>query len=259
MMTLEKPLVFFDLETTGTDVINDRIISAAFIKLSRAYQIDVQTEFVVNPGVPIPPQASAVHGIYDNDVKNSIYFDEIIPDIINIIDGSDIAGFNSNSFDVPFLFNEFERHGHYWDYSNVNFIDVGNIFKIKESRTLGAAVNFYLNREHENAHSALSDVIATAQVFIKQMDRYNDLPNTASELALFSNFGKPILDLAGKFSINEDGVIVFNFGKNNGQPAINHIDYLQWMINKGNFSQDTIRIATGIIRATSKNGELWND
>ena len=257
MLVLTKPIVFFDLETTGLDTVNDRIISLGIVKINPDYQLELQKEFVVNPGVAIPEQASLVHGIYNDDVEYSPFFDEIIPELMNILDGSDIAGFNSNNFDVPMLYNELARHGYNWDYSNVNFIDVGNIYKIKESRTLGAAVKFYLNCEHENAHSAIADVIATAQVFVRQMQMYDDLPTSASEIAKYSNYGKPLLDLAGKFTYNDDGVVIFNFGKNVGQPATNHIDYLQWMINKGNFSEDTKRIAIGLIRDNSQNGELW--
>lgn len=245
-LKLEKPILFFDLETTGVDREKDRIVEIAICKYQPSGQIETYTRRI-NPEIPIPKEASDVHGITNADVENEPKFRQLAKGLLAMLQGCDIAGFNSNAFDVPLLFFEFARNGHYWDYTQHRMIDVGNIFKIKEPRTLSAAVRYYLGRDLEDAHSAKADIEATVEVFLAQMEKYEDLPSTIDELALFSNFDKKIVDISGRFSYDKNGEIVFNFGKHKGQLAKDHPSFLEWMIMKADFPRDTVEIATRIL------------
>jgi DNA polymerase-3 subunit epsilon len=200
----------------------------------------------INPGVPIPAAATLVHKIKDEDVKDCPTFPSIAKSLLEWISGSDIVGFNSNRFDVPMLYFHFLRMGLDWDWRSVNMIDAGNIFKIKEERTLSRAVEFYLGRKHEDAHSAEADIIATKQVFFAQLGRYDDLPKSLEELALLSNFNQERIDMAGNFTKDAEGDIIFNFGKHRGRKAKNEPGFLNWMLGQ-NFPLDTKRIAQKLI------------
>lgn len=249
-LKIERPIIFFDLETTGVDRENDRIVEIAICK----YQPDGQIETYcrrVNPEMSIPKEASDVHGIKDEDVANEPKFKQLAKGLLAMLNGCDIAGFNSNAFDIPLLFFEFNRAGLYWDYTQHRMIDVGNIFKIKEPRTLTAAVKFYLGKDLEDAHSAKADIEATVDVFLAQLEKYEDLPDTVDALALLSNFDKKIVDISGKFTYDENGVIVFNFGKHKGQPAKDFPSFLEWMITKANFSRDTQEVAYKLLEETN--------
>lgn len=241
-MQLHRPLCFFDLETTGTDVSHDRIVEIAVVKVD----IDgTETEKVarLNPGIPIPKEASDVHGITDDMVKDCPSFVSISKSLLALIDGCDIAGYNSNRFDVPILANSFQRAGLRWKWNEVHLIDVCNIYKIREERTLSAAMKFYCGVDHDEAHGALPDAKATKDIFAQQLKKYPDLPKNLSELALYSNYGKEIVDLDGKFSKDKDGDIIFNFGQHKGKKAKTEKGFLMWMVNKADFSPDTKRVA----------------
>jgi DNA polymerase-3 subunit epsilon len=247
-MNITKPIAFFDIESTGVDRENDRIVEIAVSKLDPSGQVKTISRRV-NPTIPIPASASEIHGIKDEDVANEPTFKQIAKSLLDLLHGCDIAGFNSNSFDVPMLFNEFQRAGHFWDYTTFNMIDVGNLFKIQEPRTLSAAVKFYLGKELEGAHGAAADIEATVDVFIAQCAKYGDqegFPATIEEMALYTNFGNKIADLSGKFVYNKEGVLLLNFGKHKGSPAVDHIDFLEWMITKS-FASDTYHLAASII------------
>lgn len=243
MIKTKRPIIFMDLETSGTDVQNDRIVEISFVKYQNGEK-EIKTRRI-NPGIPIPKEAQDVHGISDDDVKNCPSFFQVAKSLYDYIQGCDIAGFNSNRFDVPMLYNEFQHAGIDWDYSDVNFIDVGNLFKILNPRTLSAAVLHYLGREHEDAHGAEADTIGTLEVLEKMLET-EDIPKEVEELALFSNYDMPILDISGKFSTNKDGEIIFNFGKYRGEPANEHLDFVLWMRTK-DFPTDTLRICQRII------------
>lgn len=227
-MDIERPIVFVDLETTGTNTSTDRIVEISICKLHPNEDREIKTRRV-NPDYPIPVSASEVHGIKYEDVKDEPVFKLLAKGIYEFISGCDFAGFNSNRFDVPLLFAEFERSGIVWDYSDVNFIDVGTIFVRCEPRTLSAAAKFYLGRDIENAHSAEADITATVDVFFAQIEKYPDLPKTVTEMATYSNYDKPILDLSGWFAHDESGAIIFAKGKNKGLRAIDNRDYVDWM------------------------------
>jgi DNA polymerase-3 subunit epsilon len=248
-LQLTRPIAFIDLETTGIDRENDRIVEIAVCKLDISGQIKTVSRRI-NPTIPIPAGASEIHGIKDEDVANEPTFKQVAKGLLEILEGCDIGGFNSNIFDVPMLFNEFQRAGFFWDYSKFSMIDVGNLFKIEEPRTLSAAVKFYCGRNLEDAHSAKADIEATVDVFISQMAKYESnegFPNTIENLALYTNYGNKMADLSGKFVYNSDGVLILNFGKHKGNPASKHIDFLSWMISK-DFPADSCAMAEKVIQ-----------
>jgi DNA polymerase-3 subunit epsilon len=246
----ERPIAFIDLETTGVDRENDRIVEIAVCKLDTdSGQIKTVCR-KVNPTIPIPVSASDVHGIKDEDVANEPTFKQLAKGLLDLISGCDVAGFNSNSFDVPLLFHEFERAGRYWDYNQFLMFDAGNLFKIQEPRTLTAAVKFYLGKDLEDAHSAQADIEATLDVFLAMLEKYGDkegFPKTPDELALYTNYGNKIADLSGKFVYNKEGELLLNFGKHRGNPAKDHIDFISWMVNKADFPTDTTAIASQVL------------
>lgn len=246
MLQLTRPLAFIDIESTGLDKEKDRIIELAICIMTPDLPIEKFT-FSFNPGIPIPPEATAIHGISDADVCDLQSFKDFAKSIHDMLCECDIAGYNSNAFDVPMLYFELLRAGIVWDYSKSRMIDVGNIFKIKEERTLSAAVKFYTGAEHTDAHGAESDAMATYNVLIAQFIRYPDLPATVDELALFSNYGRKVMDVSGKFTEDVDGDIIFNFGPQRGKKAKEHIGFLEWMLSK-DFPPDTQKIAAQIIR-----------
>jgi len=251
MLELTRPLIAFDIESTGTDVTNDRIVELSVIKIMPdGKRITATTK--MNPTIPIQPGAFEAHGISDDDVKDLPPFATFAPKLIKFFDGCDTLTFNGLRFDLPMLFNEFARCDIYYDYKAANHIDAGNIFKINESRTLTAAVKLYCERDHEGAHGAQADTEATIDVWLAQVQKYQEMPKSLPELAKYSNYDREILDLSGKFTLNDAGVIILTFGKHKDQPAHEHIDFLEWMVYKANFPQDTVKIATEIINNNYK-------
>lgn len=243
-LKLERPICFLDLETTGLIPHKDRIVEIALLKIETD-GVEKVKQSLIFPGIPIPEEVTKIHGITNEMVKDKPRFGSFAKSIHEFIFDCDIAGFNSNKFDVPFLYFELERAGVKWDWRKVNLIDVGNIFKQKEERTLEAAVRFYLKKEHTKAHSAAGDVKETRNIFFAQRERYSDLPFDLKELALYSNWGNEIVDLAGYFTKDKDGDICFNFGQHKGKKAKTEKGYLNWM-RQSDFPQDTINIANKI-------------
>lgn len=240
-----RPICFFDLETTGTDKMNDRIVEIAIIE----WDGERKNEFhsYVNPGIPIPPAATEVHGITDEMVSSCPSFKGVAELVYSLIIGRDLGGFNSNIFDIPMLYVELNRAGYNLDLKDINFIDACNIFKRKEERTLTAASLFYTGAAHEDAHSALSDVLATIDVYNAQLERYPDLKDkTSAELSLYCNYDRPRCDLAGNFQIDADGDYILTFGKHKGQKAKKVKDYLLWMMGQ-DFMPDTKAIIQSIL------------
>jgi DNA polymerase-3 subunit epsilon len=246
-LNIKNPLVFLDLETTGIDIIKDRIVEIAVLKI----HVDGREEMKirrVNPGIPIPAEATAVHGITDDDVRNEPTFKEIAKSLANFIEGCDFVGFNSNKFDFPLLAEEFLRADVDFDLKKRKFIDVQTIFHKMEKRTLGAAYKFYCDKDLENAHSAGADSLATYEVLQAQLDRYPDLKNEVDYLADFSSFNRNV-DFVGRIVLDDNGVEVFNFGKHKGKPVVEIFEkepsYYAWMMN-GEFPLYTKRVLTGI-------------
>lgn len=242
---LTRPLAFIDIEATGLDTEKDRIVELSVTKLLPDGSRESRTRRF-NPEMPIPAASTEIHGITDEDVKDCNNFQHTAKGLFKFIDGCDIAGFNSNRFDVPILYKEFLRAGIIWDHKTFRMIDVGNIFKINEERTLAASLKFYCGKDHEGAHGAEADVNATIEVFEAQFERYPDLPTDLDELQIYCNHGKKILDLAGKFTLNEQNEIVINFGVNRGKLAKDEPGLMQWMIGK-DFAPDTLEICNQIL------------
>lgn len=244
---LERPLVVFDLETTGVDVAKDRIVSIAGKVFSGdAPETNHTFEYLINPGMPIPKAASDVHGITDEMVKNAPKFEQVAGEILARFSGADLAGFNLINFDVPMLWEEFARADTTWNLDGIQIVDAGNIFKKKEPRTLSAGVKFYCGREHADAHNALADVEATAAVLFAQMDIYDDLAKmNLPKLAEFSRMDNRI-DLAGKFVRNEAGEAVYNFGKHKGARVSDDPSFAAWMRGK-DFTANTLMHVESIL------------
>ena len=246
-LNLKNPLVFFDLETTGTNINSDRIVEICYLKVYPNGNEESKT-MRINPGMHIPEAASAVHGIYDADVADCPTFKEVARSVANDIEGCDLAGFNSNRFDIPLLAEEFLRSEVDIDLSRRKFVDVQVIFHKMEQRTLVAAYKFYCGKELDEAHSAEADTLATYEVLLAQLDRYPELKNEVDYLAEFSSRGK-CADYAGRIVFDEKGVEVFSFGKHKGRPVAEVFrtepSYYAWMMN-GDFPLYTKKVITAI-------------
>ncbi len=235
-MFLQRPLLFFDLETTGVDISKDRIIQIGIVKVHPNGKRET-FEYLVNPTIPIPAEATAVHGISDEAVKNMPTFYEISLKLMEIFKDCDIAGFNSNRFDVPFLFEELSRAGITWDYTAHKFVDVYTMYARTNERTLQEAYAKYVGGEF-NAHDAIADVNATIDVFYALLREHEELPITVSELDLYSLYDKKRADLSGKFYY-KDEELYFNFGSKKDELVKDHMGFIQWMPTK-NFSKDVV-------------------
>lgn len=246
-LNLKNPIVFFDLETTGVNITSDRIVEISYLKVFPNGN-EVSRTMRINPEMHIPEQASEVHGIYDDDVKDCPTFKQVAKDVANDFEGADIAGFNSNRFDVPLLAEEFLRAGVDLDMTRRKFIDVQVIFHKMEQRTLSAAMKFYCGKELEGAHSADADTRATYEVLQAQLDRYGELQNDIAWLSEFSSHTRNV-DFAGRIVYDDKGVEVFNFGKYKGIPVVEVLrrdpGYYSWMM-QGDFSLNTKQVLTRI-------------
>jgi DNA polymerase-3 subunit epsilon len=246
-LNLKKPLVVLDLETTGVSIASDRIVELSAMKVSPGGEEEWLT-MRLNPGIPISPEATRVHGITDADVANEPHFKDVAKRIASFLEGCDLAGFNSMKFDIPILCEEFLRVNVDFDPARHRYVDVQVIFHKKEQRTLSAAYKFYCERELENAHSARADAAATYEILKAQLDRYPDLENDIEKLSSFSAFNNNA-DLAGRIVFNEQGTEVFNFGKHKGKPVEQVFkeepSYYSWMMN-GDFPLNTKQVLTAI-------------
>lgn len=236
--------MFFDLETTGTNPSTDRIVEISLIKVMPDGR-EMEHSHRINPGIPIPASSTAIHHITDADVANEPKFSDIAAKLNKWLEGCDMAGYNSNKFDVPLLMEEFKRAGIPFDTSGRRFVDVQNIFYTMEPRTLVAAYRFYCGKDLEGAHSATCDTHATYEVLMSQLDRYEDLQNDVEKLSKIGQ--KRTLDLAGRIAEDENGNPVFNFGKYKGQKVEDvfkrDIGYYSWMM-QGEFPQNTKDVIT---------------
>jgi DNA polymerase-3 subunit epsilon len=246
-LDLNKPLCFFDLETTGTNISKDRIVEIAILKVFPNQNKESIT-LRVNPEMPIPNEVSLIHGIYDKDVANEPTFREIAPKIFNFIKDSDLAGYNSNRFDIPLLAEEMLRAEVDFEMKNAVKVDVQTIFHKKEKRTLEAAYKFYCDKDLNNAHSAEADTFATYEVLKSQLDRYDDLENNTKWLADFSAH-KKFADFAGMVQFNKKGEEIFGFGKHKGKLVEDVMEkepgYYNWIQN-ADFPLYTKKVLTAI-------------
>jgi len=255
---LSRPLVFFDLETTGVNIAKDRVVELSYYKVfpngtkeGRTYRVrpTIIDALGLETTMHIPEQASAVHGIYDDDVKDCPTFNEIAQEVAAVFEGADIAGYNSNHFDIPLLGEEFLRAGVQFDLTKRSMIDVFTIFTRKEQRTLSAAYSFYCGKELTDAHSADADTMATYEVLMAQAERYPDLPKDVEGLAQYSAPSQHYADLAGKLSYNDKGEVVFAFGKYKDVPVsevlVRDSGYYGWIM-QGDFPQYTKNVIANI-------------
>ena len=259
-LNLKRPICFFDLETTGTNVSSDRIVEIAVTKIFPDGKEEVKCR-KINPTIPIPLEASLVHGIYDEDVKTEPTFAQVSKGLFELMKNCDLGGFNSNKFDVPLLLEEFHRVGIEFDVDHINLVDVQNIFHQMEQRTLVAAYKFYCNKDLTDAHSAAADTNVTYEVLKAMLDKYKNtefvnkenevsvpVVNDIQKLAEFSKRNNNV-DLAGRFVFNKDEVACFNFGKHKGKPVEQVLSeepsYYSWMMN-GEFSVNTKKVLENI-------------
>jgi DNA polymerase-3 subunit epsilon len=259
-LKLRKPLAVIDLETTGINVARDRIVELCVVKANIDGSVDIKTKRI-NPTIPIPLETSMIHGIYDEDIKDEPTFKQVARSLSEFLDGCDLAGFNSNRFDVPVLVEEFLRvDTDIFSMKNRKLIDAQRIFHLMEPRTLTAAYKFYCDKPLENAHSAEADTIATLEVLDAQIKYYAGVKHTDKKgeeyepiqndmQVLHDLASSNIVDFAQRMKTNEKGEIVFNFGKNTGRKVTDVLkkepQYYDWMIN-GQFPLDTKRKLTEI-------------
>lgn len=259
-MNLTKPLAFFDLETTGINVGSDRIVEISIVRVNLDNSTDILTKRV-NPTIPIPELTSRIHGIYDKDIADAPTFKQLAPQLAQFLTNCDLAGFNSNKFDVPVLVEEFLRAEIDFDLKNRRLIDVQNIFHLMEPRNLSAAYRFYCDKTLENAHSAEADTIATYEIFKAQLARYegqeqvddkgNKTIPVKNDMTVLSELTarNKNADLAGRIVFNDKGEEVFNFGKHKDK-TVREIfgkepSYYSWMM-QGDFPLYTKKIITQI-------------
>lgn len=256
-LNLKNPLVFFDLETTGINISQDRIVELAMLKVKPNGETEKKVE-LVNPTIPIPEEAAMIHGIRDEDVKDKPTFKEMAKNLAKFLEGCDLGGFNIVRFDVPLLVEEFLRADVDFDVSQRKLVDAQKIFFLMEQRTLTAAYKFYCGKVLEGAHGAEADNDATYEVFKAQLERYQgqevidasgrQLGKIENDMGAIHNLiASNMVDLAGRFVLNKEGIEVFNFGKHKGQPVAEVLKkergYYDWMMN-GDFPLDTKRKLT---------------
>ena len=249
-LQLSRPLAFIDLETTGINLSCDRIVEIAIVKIFPDGTKQVKRK-ILNPQIPIPQGSSDVHGITDDMVKDSPSFKEVANELKQFIDNADLSGYNSNRFDIPLLMEEFLRAGIEFDMNNRRMVDVQHVFHMMEKRTLGAAYQFYCNKELFDAHSAEADATATWEILEAQTIRYQNLGNTLDSILKFTGEEK-IVDFARRM-IMDNEVEVFNFGKYKGKPVADVLkaepQYYDWMM-KGEFPLHTKKKLTEILNRT---------
>lgn len=258
-LNLRNPICFFDIESTGTNITHDRIIEIAIIKVMPNGDVHRKTS-LLNPGIPIPPESSVFHGIYDEDVKDKPTFKEVAKEYARFIEGADLSGFSILKMDVPMLVEEFLRAGVDFDYHRKKIIDAQKIFHLMEKRTLAAAYRFYINKELQESHTAEADAEASMEVLIAQVEKYDgqDVTDASGKKigeirndmeTLSKLISADMVDLAGRMIKNEKGEEIFNFGKHKNKKVTavfkEEPAYYDWMMN-GDFPQDTKRKLTEI-------------
>ncbi len=247
-LNLDRPIVFFDLETTGVDIVKDRIVEICLLKVYPNGNEETKT-MRINPGIHIPEEASKINGIYDEDVADCPAFAEVAKDVAAFIKDCDLGGFNSNNFDIPLLAEEMLRTGVQANLKACRSVDVSGIYRKLERRTLIAAYKFYCHKDLTDAHSALADTRATYEVLCAQLDHYpEDLQNDVDFLATYSQSNRNV-DFAGRIIYDANGLEIFNFGKYKGKAVVAVLErdpgYYSWMM-QGEFSRNTKQVLTEI-------------
>lgn len=254
-LNLTRPLAFFDLETTGLNIAQDRIVEISILKIFPPSGGEKESKtLLINPTIPIPAEVTRIHGISDQDVLDAPTFKQCAPVLAKFLEDCDLAGYNCNHYDIPLLMEEFLRAGVDFDTKDRKFVDVQGIFHKKEERTLAAALKFYCGKTLENAHSAEADITATYEILEAQLEKYPDLKGDVTFLHGFTSRSRRV-DFAGRFVYGEKNTIVFNFGKHSGKVAEDIFraepSYYHWMMN-GDFSLHTKKVITEIFQRTKK-------
>lgn len=252
-LKLKRPIIFIDIETTGLNVIKDRIIEIGIVKLFPDNTVQ-EYNYLINPGIKIPEETIKIHHITNEMVKNKPYFKNIANELYEIINNCDIAGFNVINFDLPFIVEEFLRSEILFNYSNINVIDVRSIHLYYEKRTLEATYKFYCKKNLTNAHRALNDAKATYEIFLQQLNVHQELPENIEDFNKFSKY-KTLVDIHGFIIANEYNIPVFNFGKYKGMPVEKVLKenpgYLGWILN-AEFPQNTKMIVKNLYKIIKK-------
>ena len=259
-LKLKRPIIFFDLETTGLQIAKDRIVEISILKIFPNGNKESKT-WLVNPTIPIPPETTAIHGISNDKIANEPTFKEIANDIIELIHNCDLAGYNSNKFDIPLLIEEFLRAEIDFDMKGIKSIDVQNIFHQLEKRTLIAAYKFYCGKNLEDAHSAEADTTATYEVLLAQLEKYDQLNNDVEFLSEFSEIRGKCVDAAGFIRYNNEGKEVLSFGKYKNitleQIWKDNPGYFSW-INQSDFPLYTKNIMKDFVNKMKLNEKFKN-
>jgi DNA polymerase-3 subunit epsilon len=249
-LQLTRPIAFIDLETTGLNISLEKIVEIAIVKILPDGTKQIKRK-LINPQMPIPAASSELHGITDEMVKDAPTFKQAANEIKQFIDNCDLAGYNSNRFDIPMLIEEFLRAGMEFTVDGKKLLDVQKVFHMMEQRTLSAAYKFYCNKNLDNAHGAEVDASATWEVLEAQLDRYPQIGTTVESIVKFTG-EDDIVDFARRF-IKEKGIEVFNFGKHKGKPVVQVLkeepQYYDWMM-KGDFAMNTKQKLTEILNRT---------
>lgn len=243
--SLDRPLAFMDLETTGLSTVSDRIVELALIRVTPQGDV-LEKVRRFNPGIPIPAEVTAIHGITDEDVADEPPFSARARSLAELLDPCDLAGFNIRRFDVPMLLAEFKRAGVPFETRDRRLIDAQVIFHREEPRDLSAAARFYLEREHEEAHTALGDIRTTAAVLSAQLQKYPGLPKSLAGLHAYCDEVAPFQTELDRWFQRKDGELVFRRGKHRGEPlgkvAATAPDYLQWMLGADDMDEEVLRV-----------------
>lgn len=250
-LKLTRSLAFLDLETTGTDPVKDRIVQLAMLKWNPDGSVSPPTTLLMNPGIPISPEATAIHGISDKDVAHLPGFARYQAGIHEYLDGCDLGGYNIIRFDIPLLSEEFARQNVRFPKPGTRFVDPQAIFFLKEPRTLAAAYQFYCGKRLVRAHDATADTLAAYEVFLGQMAKYNDLGRTIEELDRLCS-PDPFVDPARKLTRNPKGEIVYAFGKNQGKAVTTDPDYAKWVLG-ADFPAATKMVIKELLKGLDRN------
>jgi DNA polymerase-3 subunit epsilon len=272
-LNLTKPIAFFDLETTGIKVATDRIVEISIVRQQVDGSVKIKT-LRINPEMPIPPEVTEIHGISDEDVKDCPTFKQVARELAQFLDNCDLAGYNSNHFDIPLLVEEFLRAGVDFEMKGRRCVDVQNIFHKMEPRNLSAAYKFYCDRNLENAHSAEADTLATFEILKSQLDRYADVEfkdrkgnitqPVINDIKALSDFtwSTKAVDLIGHIVYNDKNVEVFNFGKHKGKAVTQVLkdepSYYDWMM-RGEFPLSTKKVLTMLKLRNNSNSSVKLD
>lgn len=240
---MPKDIIFFDLETTGTDTVKDRICQIAAVKVNHDFSMfQAVKKYLINPTINIPTEATEVHGITNEMVKDAPTFKQFAKGAEQYFNGCDLAGFNILQFDVPLLSEEFNRVGIKWPDPKTKVADAFHIFREKEKRDLAAAVKFYCGKDHTDAHDAGADVLATVDVLTSQIKKYEELAPDMQTLHSFCEGENKRIDLAGKLVMNKDGEAIYNFGRHKGHLVKSQPGFAKWMLSADGMPSNTIQM-----------------